>query len=81
MSGRLAAAQAGLGIITIPKELLPHGLFILDEAQGFPKLEDIEIALMKNDNKNNPAANQLMKQIVFNLETNPLLSNKQRKQI
>lgn len=73
MTGRIAAAKAGLGVTTIPKEMLAytHGLISLDEKVGLPKLPSIEIDLITNENNKSDAAERLADHIVFALENNP----------
>lgn len=73
MTGRIAAARAGLGITAIPKELLSgtHGLFALGETSRLPKLPPIEIAMLRNEERMSGAAERLAEHIVFALESNP----------
>ena len=75
MSTRIAAAQAGLGITVIPKELLTcfHGLQSLQEGCGLPTVSDIEIDLIQKKEGLSDAAGRLADHIIFALENNPSL--------
>jgi DNA-binding transcriptional LysR family regulator len=78
MTGRIAAARAGLAVTAIPKELLSqyHGLFLLGENSGLPKISPIEIAMLQNENTKTDASSRLAEHIVFALENNPSLVKK-----
>jgi DNA-binding transcriptional LysR family regulator len=75
MSGRIAAAKAGLGVTAIPKEMLSQtrGLISLNETAGLPRLADIEIDLLQNKNSMSDASRRLAEHIVFALENDPSL--------
>jgi DNA-binding transcriptional LysR family regulator len=45
LAGSTAAVRAGLGVTVLPKEMVPHGLRVL-EGGPLPELEDTEIALL-----------------------------------
>ena len=77
MTGRIAAARAGLGITAIPKELLSqtHGLFALGETSGLPKLQAIEIAMLENETGMSDAAKRLAEHITFMLENDPSIKH------
>lgn len=45
-AGTVAAVRAGLGVTVLPEAMLPDGLAALDEAQGWPRLPEVEIALL-----------------------------------
>ncbi len=73
MTGRIAAAKAGLGVTVIPKELLSHfhGLFALSENTGLPRMKAIEIAMLQNEETMSEATKRLAEHITFALENNP----------
>jgi DNA-binding transcriptional LysR family regulator len=75
MSGRIAAAKAGLGITTIPKEMLSqaHGLSSLNQSSGLPKVSDIEIDLLQNEEIMSDASKRLAEHIIFAFEHDPSL--------
>lgn len=75
MNGRISAAQAGLGVAAIPKEMLTktRNLHALRETSGLPPLSAIEIDLIENQQKMSDAAKRLAEHIIFALETNPNL--------
>ena len=72
ISGRIAAARAGLGVTAIPKEMLSQtrGLVSLEEQCGLPKLSDVEIDLLEHKTMSD-AAKRLSEHIIFALENNP----------
>lgn len=74
MTTRIAAAKAGLGITSIPKELLSHahGLQSL-ENYGLPQLSPIEIDLIQKKEDSSEATQRLAEHIIFALENNPSL--------
>lgn len=45
LAGTLAAVRAGLGLAVLPREMVPHGLHVID-GPPLPELKDTEIALM-----------------------------------
>jgi DNA-binding transcriptional LysR family regulator len=45
LAGALAAVRAGLGIAVLPREMVPHGLHVVD-GNPLPDLKDTEVALM-----------------------------------
>lgn len=45
LAGSIAAVRAGLGIAVLPKEMVPHGLHVIDGG-ALPDLKDSEIALL-----------------------------------
>jgi len=61
LSGARAAVKAGLGVIARSIELMGDDLRILGEAEGLPKLPDIQYSLYINKSKSNNIA-----QILFN---------------
>jgi DNA-binding transcriptional LysR family regulator len=69
MQGSLAAVRAGLGVTILPKEMVPSGYHMLGTADGFPELDDTEIALVLAPGTPSPAAGRLAEHIVRSLET------------
>ena len=55
LAGTLAAVRAGLGIAVLPKEMVPHGLHVIDGAP-LPDLADTEIALLAAKRPSPPIA-------------------------
>lgn len=55
LAGSIAAVKAGLGIAVLPKEMVPHGLHVIDGGP-LPDLKDTEIALMAGPRLRPPAA-------------------------
>lgn len=55
LAGTLAAVRAGLGIAVLPKEMVPHGLHVIDGAP-LPDLKDSEIALLGTKRPSPPVA-------------------------
>lgn len=55
LAGILAAVRAGLGIAVLPKEMVPHGLHVID-GHPLPDLKDTEIALMSAKRTSPPVA-------------------------
>jgi DNA-binding transcriptional LysR family regulator len=55
LAGTLAAVRAGLGIAVLPKEMVPHGLHVID-GQPLPDLMDTEIALLAAKRPSPPIA-------------------------
>jgi DNA-binding transcriptional LysR family regulator len=45
-AGTIAAVRAGLGVTVLPRAMLPEGLAAMEEAQGWPPLPEVEIALL-----------------------------------
>lgn len=72
LAGRIAAVKAGLGVAVMPKDVVPRGLFIIEESRILPKLEEIEIALLKKDRASEPAVERLAEHITFCLESDPV---------
>jgi DNA-binding transcriptional LysR family regulator len=69
LQGTLAAVRAGLGVTILPKEMVPPGFHMLSEGDGFPALDDTEIALVAAPGSQTPAAQRLAEHIVRSLET------------
>ena len=55
LAGSIAAVKAGLGIAVLPKEMVPHGLHVIDGGP-LPDLRDTEIALMAGPRLRPPVA-------------------------
>ena len=55
LAGTLAAVRAGLGIAVLPKEMVPHGLHVID-GEPLPDLADTEIALLATKRPSPPVA-------------------------
>lgn len=47
LAGQLAALRAGLGLMALPREMVPADLIELDARTGLPPLPDAEIALIR----------------------------------
>lgn len=69
MQGALAAVRAGLGVTILPKEMVPSGFLMLGTQEGFPELDDTEIALVAAPGTQSPAVQRLAEHIVRSLET------------
>lgn len=54
LAGSIAAVRAGLGVAVLPKEMVPHGLHVIDGGP-LPDLEDTEIALLAGKHMLPPA--------------------------
>lgn len=55
LAGTLAAVRAGLGIAVLPKEMVPHGLHVID-GEPLPDLADTEVALLATKRPSPPVA-------------------------
>lgn len=55
LAGTLAAVRAGLGVAVLPKDMVPHGLHVID-GEPLPDLKDTEIALMAVKSPSPPVA-------------------------
>lgn len=55
LAGNLAAVRAGLGVAVLPREMVPHGLHVIDGGP-LPDLKDTEIALMAGKTPSPPVA-------------------------
>ncbi len=69
LSGALAAVRAGLGVTILPKEMVPDGFRMLRAGDGFPELDDTEIALVAAPGTQSQAAMRLGEHIIRSLET------------
>ena len=69
MTGRIAAARAGLGVTAIPREMLSPGLYVLDEGDSLPPLDNIEIAMLRDEENTSEAVRILAEHILLNLES------------
>ena len=45
-AGTVAAVRAGLGTTVLPRAMVPEGLAVLEAAEGWPTLPEVEIALL-----------------------------------
>jgi DNA-binding transcriptional LysR family regulator len=68
LAGVQAAVQAGLGATVLPREMVPSSLEVIGPEQGFPALEDTEIALYKAAGNRSKAVERLAEYIVRSLE-------------
>ncbi|WP_279480632.1 LysR substrate-binding domain-containing protein [Aureimonas sp. SK2] len=69
-----SAVLAGLAVSVLPECALRPGMRVLSEGEGFPRLPDFEIALMRGRNSHSSAVTALMQHIresLQNLPTNP----------
>lgn len=66
LAGTIAAVKAGLGITVLPKNMVPHGLTVLDSNSGLPELPHAEITLLLRENLSQAAA-MLAKHIIRSL--------------
>lgn len=69
LQGTLAAVRAGLGVTILPKEMVPPGYHMLGQNDGFPELDDTEIALVAAPGSMTPAAQRLAEHVIRSLET------------
>jgi DNA-binding transcriptional LysR family regulator len=66
LAGTIAAVKAGLGVTVLPKNMVPHGLTVLDSDSGLPELPHAEITLLLRENLSKAAA-MLAKHIIHSL--------------
>jgi DNA-binding transcriptional LysR family regulator len=66
LAGTIAAVKAGLGVTVLPKDMVPHGLTVLDSDSGLPELPHAEITLLLRENLSKAAA-MLAKHIIHSL--------------
>lgn len=45
-AGTIAAVRAGLGVTVLPRTMVPERLSVLDDSAGWPRLPEVEIALL-----------------------------------
>jgi DNA-binding transcriptional LysR family regulator len=55
LAGSIAAVKAGLGVAVLPKDMVPHGLHVIDGGP-LPDLKDTEIAMLSATKLSAPAA-------------------------
>lgn len=55
LAGAIAAVRAGLGVAVLPKDMVPHGLHVIDGAP-LPDLRDTEVAMLSSNKLSAPAA-------------------------
>ena len=63
-----AAVLAGLAISVLPESALRSGMRVLTEAEGFPKLPDCEIGIMRSWHNNSRVTDALVEHIVSSLD-------------
>lgn len=63
-----SAVLAGLAVSVLPECALRPGMRVLGEADGFPRLEDAEIAVMRGRNTNTPVISALVEHIRESLQ-------------
>ncbi|MEP3279049.1 MAG: LysR substrate-binding domain-containing protein [Stappiaceae bacterium] len=63
-----AAVTAGLAISVLPESALRPGMRVLSENDGFPRLPDCEIALLRSWHQRSPLINALGEHIVYSLD-------------
>lgn len=68
LAGQHAALRAGLGLTVLPRDMIPPDLKVLGEAEGLPRLEDAEIALLKARTAMPLAADRLAEFILSSLD-------------
>ena len=77
MTGRIAAARAGLGITAVPQEMLSSskGLVSLSNDSRLPRLPEIEVDLLQKKEDISDAAKRMADHIIFALENDPSMNN------
>ena len=67
--GITVAVSAGLAVSVMNRSIVPKGLRIIDERQGFPPLPEVHIHLHINQDSKNPAIESLQEHIIrsFNI--------------
>lgn len=71
LAGNHAAVRAGLGVTVLPKDMVPHDLFVLDEeSAALPRLLDTEVALVSAPTLSAPAQ-RLRDFVIRELEHGP----------
>lgn len=68
LAGQQAALRAGLGVTTLPTEMVPDDLVKFGPEQGFPGLPDVEIALIRASKTLPVAAERLANFILASLD-------------
>ncbi len=63
-----AAVTAGLAISVLPESALRPGMRVLSENDGFPRLPDCEIALLRSWHQRSPLINALAEHIIYSLD-------------
>ncbi|MFD1695355.1 LysR substrate-binding domain-containing protein [Roseibium aestuarii] len=63
-----AAVLAGLAISVLPESALRSGMRVLTEAEGFPKLPDCEIGLLRSWRQNGRVTEALVEHIISSLD-------------
>jgi len=63
-----AAVLAGLAVSVLPESALRPGMRVLSEAEGFPRLPPVEIALLRSWHQSSPLIDALAEHIVSSLD-------------
>ncbi len=63
-----AAVQAGLALSVLPESALRHGMRVLSEADGLPRLAPCEIGLLRSHHHASPVADALAGHIISSLD-------------
>lgn len=63
-----AAVLAGLAISVLPESALRSGMRVLTEADGFPRLPDCEIGIMRSWHNNSRVTDALVEHIMSSLD-------------
>ncbi|CAN5824386.1 LysR substrate-binding domain-containing protein [soil metagenome] len=79
LAGQHAALRAGLGLTVLPRDMIPPDLKVLGAAEGLPRLEDAEIALLKARTAIPLAADRLAEFILGSLDRRHVLADVARK--
>ncbi|MBR7620760.1 LysR family transcriptional regulator [Phenylobacterium sp. 20VBR1] len=75
LAGQHAALRAGLGLTVLPRDMIPPDLKVLGAAEGLPRLEDAEIALLKARTAIPLAADRLAEFILGSLDRRHVLAD------
>jgi DNA-binding transcriptional LysR family regulator len=63
-----AAVLAGLAVSVLPESALRPGMRVLSEAEGFPRLPPVEIAILRSWHQSSPLIDALAEHIVSSLD-------------
>lgn len=78
LAGAQAAVLAGLGVTVLPKDMVPQGMHVLGIDDGFPELDDTEIALCRAPQGISKAAERLAEHIIRSLEPGNVVRDRRR---
>lgn len=81
LAGQHAALRAGLGLTVLPRDMIPPDLKVLGAAEGLPRLEDAEIALLKARTAIPLAADRLAEFILGSLDRRHVLADVARQSL